>query len=549
MISEDGSLIDEALRLCQAGAFQQAERILRQVVDSHADAPDACNMLAAVLYQQGQLDEAAQKATRATQLRPHISPYWLTHGNIAMARHAYREAQSSFRRAIETDPRSAEAYYRLGVSFHREYRYPEAAAAYREALRHAPDVAEIHCQLAEALVPAGRFGEAMDAYEQAFKRDEAGELDRRGFLDLLSRSRLEALPDFWHDEINRIFGREVIDSGVYVKAGLKALKVKSSFRAALGQAAAQDGRLALEASTLREVLGDPLFQILLRDYLIPDAELEAFLVRLRAELLFDAGLRARAPMEFLCAFALQCFHNEFIYAESAPESDKIARLLPEVEGTLQSSGRAEEQATRALLVLATYRPLGGVAGVDALLAQERKLPAMDALLRQAVLDLRTERALKKEIVSMGEITDAVSSAVRGMYEEHPYPRWTSFTREGPLAFEDWVAQELPAAASIAPLSSVRILVAGCGTGLEPIRLASSLANSHVLAVDLSLTSLAYAKRMAMKLGVTNIEFRQGDILGLGRLPDRFDMISSRGVLHHMRDPQAGLRVLAQLLRP
>lgn len=549
MISEDGSLIDEALRLCQAGAFQQAERILRQVVDSHADAPDACNLLAAVLYQQGRLDEAAQKATRATQLRPYISPYWLTHGNIAMARNAYREAQSSFRRAIETDPRSAEAYYRLGVSYHREYRYSEAAAVYREALRHAPDVAEIHCQLAEALVPAGRFDEAMAAYEQAFKRDEAGELDRRGFLDLLSRSRFESLPDFWHGEINRIFRREVIDSGVYVKAGLKALKVKSSFRAALSHAAAQDGRLTLEASTLLEVMRDQLFQILLRDYLIADAEFEAFLVRLRAELLFDAGLRALAPMEFLCAFALQCFHNEFIYAESGPESEKIAGLRPEVEGALQSSGRVEEQTTRSLLVLATYRSLDAIAGIDALLAQEKKLPAMDALLRQAVLDSRTERALKKDIVSMGGITDAVSSAVRGMYEEHPYPRWTSFTREGPLAFAEWVALELPAVPTIAPRSSVRILVAGCGTGLEPIRLATSLADSHVLAVDLSLTSLAYAKRMAMKLGVTNIEFRQGDILDLGHLSERFDMISSRGVLHHMRDPQAGLRVLAQLLRP
>jgi SAM-dependent methyltransferase len=96
---------------------------------------------------------------------------------------------------------------------------------------------------------------------------------------------------------------------------------------------------------------------------------------------------------------------------------------------------------------------------------------------------------------------------------------------------------------------VRILVAGCGTGREAIWLAANLADSDVLAVDLSLSSLAYAQRMARIMGVTNIEFRQGDILGLGRLSDRFDMISSRGVLHHMLDPQAGLRVLARLLRP
>jgi SAM-dependent methyltransferase/Tfp pilus assembly protein PilF len=549
VISERGPLIEEALRLCQTGAFKQAERIFRQIIDSHADAPDAWNMLAAVLYQQGQLDEAAQKATRATQLRPQISPYWLTHGNIAMARHCYREAQSSFRRAIEIDPDYAEAHYRLGMSYHRESRYLEAAAIYREALRHAPDVAEIHCQLAEALVSAGQFSEAMCAYQEVFKRDENGELDRRGFLDLLSRSRFDSLPDFWHDEINRIFRREVIDSGIYVKVGLNALRVKSGFRAALRQAAVPDARLALDASTLREVLGDPLFHILLRDYLIPDAEFEAFLVRLRAELLLDDEVCAQAATDFLCAFALQCFHNEFIYAESELESDKIAELLPEVEGTLQSCGRVEERTIRSLLVLATYRSLNTVAGIGVLLAQERKLPAMDVLLQQSVLDVQTERGLRQEIVSMGEITDAVSSAVRDMYEEHPYPRWFTLNRGRPLAFAEWVELELPAAQPIAPLSSVRILVAGCGTGREAIWLASNLANSDVLAVDLSLSSLAYAQRMAKMMGVTNIDFRQGDILGLGRLSDRFDMISSRGVLHHMRDPQAGLRVLARLLRP
>ena len=73
--------------------------------------------------------------------------------------------------------------------------------------------------------------------------------------------------------------------------------------------------------------------------------------------------------------------------------------------------------------------------------------------------------------------------------------------------------------------------------------------ARVLAVDLSLSSLSYGRRMAAHLGVTNIEFRQGDILGLGTLEERFDLIASTGVLHHMRDPMAGLRSIAGLLKP
>lgn len=544
-----GSLIEEALRLCQTGAFGQAEQVLRQIIDADADAPDAWHMLAAVLYQQGQFDDAAQKATRAIQLRPHISPYWLTHGNVEMARHHYAEAQSSFRRAIAIDPDYAEAHYRMGMSYHRESRYLEAAAAYREALRGAPDVAEIHCQLAEALVSAGQFGDAMNAYQEAFKRDKQGELDRRGFLDLLSRSRFDSLPDFWHDEINRIFRREVIDSGMYAKVGLKVLRIKRGFRTMLSRAAMLDARLASEPSALHEVLNDPLFHILLRDYLIPDAEFEAFLVRLRAELLLDDEVRAQAATDFLCVFALQCFHNEFIYFENELESAKIAEMLPEVERTLRSRSPVDERTVRSLLVLAAYRPLNTVAGIDLLLAQEITRPALKMLLEQSVLDVRTECTLRQEMLSMGEITDTVSSAVREMYEEHPYPRWLTLNRGQPLALAEWVELELPAARPIVDFSPVRILVAGCGTGREAIWLASNLANVSVLAVDLSLSSLAYAQRMANKMGLANVEFRRGDILELGCLAERFNMISSRGVLHHMRDPQAGLRVLGQLLCP
>jgi tetratricopeptide (TPR) repeat protein len=249
VIPEHGHLIDEALRLCQTGAFKQAERMLRQIIDAHADSADAWNLLAAVLYQQGQLDEAAQKATHATQLRPRLSPYWLMHGNIAMARHRYREAQSSFPPCHRD--RSRLRGSALSPGHELSPRVPVCPRLRRVTARHCVMRRTLRnsiVSLPRRSVSAGQFSEAMRSYEEAFKRDENGELDRRGFLDLLSRSRFDSLPDFWHDEINRIFRREVIDSGMYAKVGLKALRVKSAFRAALRQAAVPDARLALDAS-------------------------------------------------------------------------------------------------------------------------------------------------------------------------------------------------------------------------------------------------------------------------------------------------------------
>jgi SAM-dependent methyltransferase len=94
-----------------------------------------------------------------------------------------------------------------------------------------------------------------------------------------------------------------------------------------------------------------------------------------------------------------------------------------------------------------------------------------------------------------------------------------------------------------------VLVAGCGTGQGLIELAQRLPSARILAVDLSLASLAYARRKLQAAGIQNVEFGQADILELGSLEQDFDLIESSGVLHHLQEPRAGLRVLQALLRP
>ena len=98
-------------------------------------------------------------------------------------------------------------------------------------------------------------------------------------------------------------------------------------------------------------------------------------------------------------------------------------------------------------------------------------------------------------------------------------------------------------------SAPQVLVAGCGTGSHAIIAAHRFRGARVLAVDLSLSSLTYAKRKTRELGVTNIDYAQADILRLGGIARSFDVIESVGVLHHLDDPFAGWRILLSLLRP
>jgi len=94
-----------------------------------------------------------------------------------------------------------------------------------------------------------------------------------------------------------------------------------------------------------------------------------------------------------------------------------------------------------------------------------------------------------------------------------------------------------------------MLIAGCGTGADAIFLSQRFRGLRVLAVDLSLGSLAYAKRKTRELKLTNIEYAQADILKLGDIGRSFDIIGSVGVLHHLADPLEGWRILLSRLRP
>ena len=59
--------------------------------------------------------------------------------------------------------------------------------------------------------------------------------------------------------------------------------------------------------------------------------------------------------------------------------------------------------------------------------------------------------------------------------------------------------------------------------------------------------MAYAKRKTEELGFQNIDYMQADILDIGQLGRKFDVIKCSGVLHHMDEPMAGWRSLTDCL--
>ncbi len=93
-----------------------------------------------------------------------------------------------------------------------------------------------------------------------------------------------------------------------------------------------------------------------------------------------------------------------------------------------------------------------------------------------------------------------------------------------------------------------ILVAGCGTNQAAV-IAFTNPGAHVVAIDVSQQSLDHQQFLKNKYGLNNLELHRLPIEDIDRLARDFDLIMSTGVLHHMASPEAGMKALAQCLRP
>jgi SAM-dependent methyltransferase len=270
--------------------------------------------------------------------------------------------------------------------------------------------------------------------------------------------------------------------------------------------------------------------------------LETFLTGLRQALLRfadDGGADDVARSDVLglfCALAEQCFLNEYVFAQTAEETDRAGQL----HALLQQKLHEGANIPVALVVaVGAYFPLHAVPQAESL--PSLKWPDYAAgLLRQQVREPLEEIKDRAAIAALTTVEHDTSVDVMRQYEENPYPRWTI----NPLS-----VLGRPKVDPDRPLPGPSILIAGCGTGEHPFDIAQKSLDATILAVDLSRVSLAYARRKTREEGLRNIEYAQADILNLAAIGRTFDRIEAVGVLHHLADPQAGWRVLLSLLAP
>jgi len=417
---------------------------------------------------------------------------------------------------------SAEAAGRLfgQAVWHQHHGKPnEAIKLYKQVLALQPDHAEACNNLGCVLLAQGKRDAASDCFERA----------------------LVLLPQLFDD-----FG-----SVAAMLCAVNPALAQGTKRAASTWPQRVPARDLLGSFDFAAIASDALLRRVLESTTVRNVDLERFLTSLRLDLLRNASNGTavdETELGFCCALAKQCFINEYVFATTSEEAAQAERLKQMLVESLAQGGDVSALWPSAV---AMYFPLHSLPNAQSLLDRAWPPPLTDILLQQ-VREPEQERQYRDSIARLTAIDDRVSVQVRGQYEENPYPRWVHAASVAePITIDEHLGNQFPST-PFRPLASaigIDILVAGCGTGRHPIEVARKYKDARVLAVDLSLASLCYAKTKTPALLANKIAYAQADILKLESINRTFDLVDASGVLHHLSDVSAGWRVLLKLLRP
>jgi SAM-dependent methyltransferase len=147
---------------------------------------------------------------------------------------------------------------------------------------------------------------------------------------------------------------------------------------------------------------------------------------------------------------------------------------------------------------------------------------------------------------------SVSAAVAKLYDTYPFPP-EPLSDDPPPGYNwrwNWNTAYSFCTGQKPTNQNVRILDAGCGSGVSTEYLLHLNPQAEVVAIDLSAGTLAVAQERAQRSGVAErATFKQLSLFDVAQLPGEFDLINSVGVLHHTADPIRGIQSLAKKLAP
>ncbi|MCZ6596687.1 MAG: class I SAM-dependent methyltransferase [Planctomycetota bacterium] len=139
-------------------------------------------------------------------------------------------------------------------------------------------------------------------------------------------------------------------------------------------------------------------------------------------------------------------------------------------------------------------------------------------------------------------------AVEEFYTGNPFPGYAPGDDAGTLIDRSRRSPFLEALDAAIP-PDARVIDCGCGTAQLASFLALAGPRRTVVGVDGCMASLSHADGFRERTGITNLQLVRTDLFDLPVEPGRFDVVISRGVVHHTHDPDRAIGCVADLTRP
>jgi len=540
------------------GELHDAIASFRRAIDIRPEFADAYVNLSSLLKEQGRIEDAIAGYRKAISIKPGSFEAQLNLGNIYLQRGNLDDAIAAFRQSLAAKSENFNAWRGIGMAFEAKGLQEEAIEAYKESLAIFVGDSGIHHRLAKLFQSGNDTSKAIEHFQQAIRFDSSNSLLWIDYSECLRSPPAEVLNRVHVPTLIAALKNDDVDPQNMARVSLSIICLGPVIQQLL--AMANDANEALQkmeslifeggAQSFFEM---PLLLAALEQTILMDFRFEKLLTLVRHALLSrlargvtDIG---ESLERFVSALAIQCFATEYIYAESEQEAEALLLLQERMVCAMREN---HSVPASWLMLFGAYRALHRLDIVEGLQYLDWPEGHLRAAVEKLVKEPLAEAQIKdKGIPRLTIIGDEISQAVQKQYEEMPYPRWRRRRRIGKGDRVSSVMRSLFPKQEFSDNTSdnTEILVAGCGTGSESVQVAWLFERANILAIDLSASSLAYAIRATNDLAIENIQYQQADILELRSIGRQFDVVVSSGVLHHLRDPMAGWKVLADLLRP
>jgi predicted O-linked N-acetylglucosamine transferase (SPINDLY family) len=164
---------NQALQHHQAGRFQEAETLYRQILQAQPGHADALHLLGMLFFQAGRPDAAIDFINQAITRNPGNATFYNNIGEAYRVLGKLDDAAASYRQALALRPTYADPCMNLGIVLFAQSRLDEAAAHFRQAIACKPAWAEAYNNLGSVLAKQGALDAAIAHFRQAIAHNAA----------------------------------------------------------------------------------------------------------------------------------------------------------------------------------------------------------------------------------------------------------------------------------------------------------------------------------------------------------------------------------------